>query len=136
MILLIDSTPSKPQITRIMSKQKIGMILCGLVGLALLASGAAKVFGVQEVVDLLGGKTLWVGLIEWACVAAMFIPATRKLGFFLVASYLGGVIATEWINIGDMPITGVALNTLLYVGVALYAPSMMGNLLGAEKTEA
>jgi hypothetical protein len=119
-----------------MSKQKIGMILCGLVGLALLASGAAKVFGVQEVVDMLGEKTLLVGLIEWACAAAMFVPATRKIGFFLVASYLGGVIATEWVNMGETPVTGVVLNTLLYVGIALYAPSMMGNLLGAEKAEA
>jgi len=119
-----------------MSKQRIGMILWGLVGLALLASGAAKVFQVEMMVEQLGAKTLWVGLIEWACVAAMFIPATRKLGFFLCASYLGGVIATEWVAGGQAPIPGVSLNTLLYLGIALYAPSMMGNLLGSEKAAA
>jgi hypothetical protein len=133
MLYLANSTPSKSQTTRIMSKQKIGMILWGLVGVALLASGAAKVFGVQQMVDSLGAKTLWIGLVEWACVAAMFIPATRKLGFFLCASYLGGVIAVEWVSIEEAPIPGVALNSLLYVGIALYAPSMMGDLLGAEK---
>lgn len=111
------------------------MILWGLAGLALLASGTAKVFGVQQMVDTLGSKTLWVGLIEWACVAAMFIPATRKLGFFLCASYLGGVIATEWVSMDGVPIPGVVLNTLLYLGIALYSPSMMGNLLGGSDKE-
>ncbi|MEO0733601.1 MAG: hypothetical protein AAFZ52_12265, partial [Bacteroidota bacterium] len=100
-----------------MSKTRIGTILWGLVGVALLASGAAKVFQVQQMVDALGANTLWVGLIEWACVAAMFLPATRNVGFFLCASYLGGVIATEWLNVGEAPIPGVVLNTLLYVGI-------------------
>ena len=116
-----------------MSREKIGMALWGLVGLALLASGAAKVFGVQMMVDQLGANTLWVGLIEWASVIAMFIPATRKLGFFLCASYLGGVISTEWLVAGGLPMPGVILNTLLYVGIGLYAPSMMGNLLGGKE---
>jgi len=84
-------------------------------------------------VEQLKEKTLWIGLIEWACVIAMFLPATRKLGFFLVASYLGGVIATEWVHGGGIPIPGLTLNTLLYLGIALYAPSAMGNLLGKSK---
>jgi len=116
-----------------MSKQRIGMILWGLVGVLLFASGAAKVFGVEMMVEQLQEKTLWVGLIEWACVIAMFLPATRNLGFFLCASYLGGVIAMEWVGTGGVPIPGVALNTLLYLGIALYAPSAMGNLLGKRK---
>lgn len=117
-----------------MSKQRIGMVLWGIVGLALLASGAAKVFGVQMMVDQLGDKTLWIGLIEWASVIAMFLPATHNLGFFLVASYLGGVIATEWVAGGNAPVPGVVLNTMLYFGVALYSPAAMGNLLGTDKT--
>ncbi|MGB3546599.1 MAG: hypothetical protein WBA17_06470 [Saprospiraceae bacterium] len=119
-----------------MTKQRIGMILWGLVGLALLASGGAKIFQVQALVDALGAKTIWVGLIEWACVAAMFIPATRRLGFFLMASYLGGIIAIEWIVEGEIPIPGIVLNTLLYVGIGLYAPAMMGYLLGGDRTVA
>ncbi len=119
-----------------MTKQRIGMILWGLVALALIASGGAKVFQTEGMVAALGAKTLWVGLIEWACVAAMLIPATRRLGFFLVASYLGGVIATEWVNIGEAPIPGIVLNTLLYVGIGLYAPSLMGYLLGGDRTVA
>lgn len=117
-----------------MSKERIGMILWGLVGLALLASGTAKVMGAEMMVSQLGDKTLWVGLIEWACVIAMFLPATRNLGFFLVASYLGGVIATEWVAGGAAPIPGMVLNTLLYLGIALYAPVAMGNLLGDKKS--
>ncbi|WP_139211830.1 hypothetical protein [Neolewinella agarilytica] len=118
-----------------MSREKIGLALWGLAGLALLASGTAKVFGAEMMVNALGANTLWVGLIEWACVLAMFLPTTRQLGFFLCASYLGGVIATEWLTMGGVPIPGLVLNTLLYVGIALYSPSAMGYLLGGNKVE-
>ena len=85
------------------------MILWGLAGVALLASGITKVMGAEMMVSQLGDKTLWIGLIEIACVAALFLPATRNLGFFLCASYLGGVIATEWVNFGGPPMPGVYL---------------------------
>jgi len=114
-----------------MTKQRIGMILWGLAGLALAASGLAKVFQVEMMVDMLKDNTLWVGLIELLSVAAMFFPATRRVGFFLCASYLGGVIATEWINMGGLPMPGVVLSVLLYLGINLYDPSIMGNLLGS-----
>jgi len=116
-----------------MSRERIGMILWGLAGLALLASGTAKVLGAEIMVNALGANTLWVGLIEWSCVLAMFLPITRPLGFFLCASYLGGVIAMEWLTMGGVPIPGLALNTLLYVGIALYSPSAMGYLLGGKE---
>lgn len=118
-----------------MSRERIGMILWGLAGLALLASGTAKVFGAEMMVNALGVNTLWVGLIEWSCVSAMFLPATRRLGFFLCASYIGGIIAMEWLTMGGAPIPGLVLNTLLYAGIALYSPSAMGYLLVGNKGE-
>jgi hypothetical protein len=36
---------------------------------------------------------------------------------------------------GGIPIPGLVLNTLLYVGIALYSPSAMGYLLGGNKVE-
>ena len=115
-----------------MTKERIGMILWGIAGLALLASGVFKLIQAEEVVALFGDNTLYLGIIEVLAVIAMFVPATRKLGFFLCASYLGGVIATEWVNFGDVPIPGIALSTLLYLGINLYDPSLMGNLLGIK----
>ncbi|MBC6994006.1 hypothetical protein QWY85_08410 [Neolewinella lacunae] len=115
-----------------MTKERIGMALWGLVGIALLGSSIMKLIGGEEVEAMLGKNALYLGLIELTCVIAMFLPATRSLGFFLCASYLGGVIATEWINVGEAPIPGVTLSTLLYVGIALYRPAAMGYLLGGK----
>ena len=115
-----------------MTKERIGMILCGIVGLALLASGVFKLIQAEEVVAMLGANTLYVGIVEVLCVIALFVPATRKLGFFLCASYLGGVIATEWIHLGGAPMPGLILSTMLYVGINLYDASLMGNLIGKK----
>ncbi|MTB50165.1 hypothetical protein [Lewinella sp. W8] len=115
-----------------MTKERIGMILWGMAGLALFASGIFKLLQAEEVVAMLGDNTLYVGIIEVLAVIALFVPATRKLGFFLCASYLGGVIATEWIHLGGAPIPGLVLSTMLYLGINLYDPSLMGNLLGGK----
>lgn len=107
----------------VMKRETIGMLLWGLAGLGLAASGTAKLLQVEMMVNALGDKVLIVGTIEVLCVIALALPATRKLGFFLCASYLGGVIATEWITMGGVPIPGLVLNTLLYAGIALYTPN-------------
>ena len=84
---------------------------------------------------------LWTTLVGTALMSRALGLILLMLGLLLGRigtwiSVLGGVIAVEWVSIEEAPIPGVALNTLLYVGIALYAPSMMGNLLGADKAEA
>lgn len=106
-----------------MNKETIGKYMVFFVGAALLASGGFKLFAAPpEVVEMMGAKLVPIAIIEILTVVAMFIPQTRMLGIILMASYLGGVIATEWLTIGETPIAGVALNTILYVGAALYRP--------------
>lgn len=106
-----------------MNKQRIGLILIGLVGLALVASGMMKIFAAPpEVAETMGANLYYLAAVEIATVAVAAIPRLRLLGVLLMASYLGGVIAFEWLEQGGWPVAGVILNTLLYVGAALYRP--------------
>ena len=106
-----------------MKKERIGLILVGLVGLALVASGIMKLVAAPpEVVEAMGANLPLLATVEIATVVVMAIPRTRLLGILLMASYLGGVIAFEWLEQGGYPVAGVILNTLLYVGAALYRP--------------
>ena len=108
----------------------IGWVLCGITSAALLASGGAKLAQVEQVKEMLGNLALPIGVIEILTVVVFLIPKTNNVGFFLMTSYLGGVIATEWVNLGQAPIPGVMLNTLLWIGMYLRKPSLFG--LGFE----
>ncbi len=55
------------------------------------------------------------GLVQFTGVILFFVPKTRRLGFFLLCSYLGGIIATRALH--DVNHIGVALTILLWVGM-------------------
>lgn len=106
-----------------MSKERIGLILIGLVGFALLGSGIMKFTQPAELVAAMGtGPLLTLAVIELLIVAALVIPRTRLLGIILAASYIGGIIAFSWLVEKEPPLIGIVLNTLLYGGAALYRP--------------
>ncbi len=106
-----------------MNKQRIGLILIGLVGLALVASGLMKLLAPPpEIIETMGANLTLLALVEIGTVVIMAIPQTRLLGILLMASYLGGVIAFEWLQLPGFPVAGVILNSLLYIGAALYQP--------------
>ncbi len=95
----------------------------GLVGLALAGSAGMKLFAPPpEVRESMGSNLVLLAIVELGTVVALAIPRTRLLGVLLVASYLGGVIAFEWLQMPGFPVAGVLLNTLLYAGAALYRP--------------
>ncbi len=108
-----------------MTKERIGLSLIGLVGFALLGSGIMKFTLPQEMVDGMGkGPLLTLAVVELLIVAALIIPRTRLLGVILAASYIGGIIAFSWLVEKEPPVIGLVLNTLLYVGAALYRPQL------------
>ena len=112
-----------------MTKSRIGLILIGLVGLALLGSGIMKFTQPAEMVDMMGvGPLLTLAVVELLIVAALIITRTRMLGIILAASYIGGIIAFSWLAAGETPIVGIILNTLLYAGAALYRPWVTTNV--------
>ncbi|NJC25566.1 hypothetical protein [Neolewinella antarctica] len=109
-----------------MSKQKIGLILLGLVGLALIGSGIFKIIGAAEMGESFGNANVpyILAATEFAIVIALAIPKTRMLGVILGASYFGGAICAAWLIEGEFPLPAMVLNTILYVGAYLYRPSL------------
>jgi hypothetical protein len=111
-----------------MNRERIGLILIGLVGFVLAGSGIFKFTLPEEMTEGMGTTApIILGLIELLIVVALVIPRSRLLGIILAASYIGGIIAFSWLVEGEAPIPGVVLNTLLYVGAALYRPWLMTN---------
>lgn len=106
------------------AKKIVSLVLIGLVGLVLLASASAKFMAAEAVVQgltaigFLPAFPLWaLGLLELACVVALLVPKTWRIGFFLVNGYLGGAGAIE--IAGHQPPIAFAILTLLWIGAFL-----------------
>ena len=123
---LHDSDSSKARIIT-------GYVLSIIPSLLLVFSGVMKLLGDEFMVQnftelkLLPAMTM-IGLIELLCVALYWIPKTMNLGFFLLCSYLGGVIVAELIQVGGigLPIPGLPLAIFLYVGTFLRKKDLSG----------
>jgi hypothetical protein len=118
--------------TQISKKRKIaGYILSILPSLMIFMAGIMKVIGNEGMLENMnkitnwGDKMLLVGLIELGALALYWIPKTSNIGFFLLASFAGGIIVAEVVA-GDFPLSGIIVSTLLYVGTMLKKPSLSG----------
>ncbi len=118
--------------TQISKTRKIaGYALTIIPSLMLLMGGISKVMKSEEMVKNFshipnfGDKIQLVGLILLISLTLYWIPKTSKLGFLLLCSYGGGIIVTEMIT-GQMPVAGIMVTTLLYVGTILRRPSLIG----------
>ena len=105
----------------------ISMVASAMILMAgsLKISGAAVMQHNMNKITHFGDKVLLVGLLELFCLALYWIPKTSKLGFFFLCSFGGGTIVAE-IVAGDLPIAGITLTTLIYVGTMLRKPSLSG----------
>ncbi len=81
----------------------------------MIIDGLAKV-GLQD-------SVLIIGIIELSCIVLYLVPQTSKFGFYLLCSFIGGVIVTQWIS-GDSPTMGIVMAVLLYLGTMLRRPEM------------
>lgn len=118
--------------THISKTRKIaGYALSIIPSLMLLMAGIMKVIGHEALVENMskitnwGDKILLVGIIELVALALYWIPKTSNIGFFLLASYAGGIIVAEVVG-GDFPLPGIMVATMLYVGTMLRKPSLSG----------
>lgn len=118
--------------TQISKTRKIaGYALSIIPSLMILMAGIMKVIGNQGMLENMnkitnwGDKMLLVGLIELGALAFYWIPKTSNIGFFLLASFGGGIIVAEVVA-GDFPLPGIIVSTLLYVGTMLRKPSLSG----------
>jgi len=110
-------------------RSALGWAMCLFVCLGITASGMAKLMKAQPLIDFLKQVNLQdhivtIGIIELTCVAIYLFPKTSNIGFFLLCSYIGGIIATEW-SVGGASI-GVTLAVVFYVGNMLKKPELSG----------
>ena len=112
-----------------MTKERIGLLLLGLVCLSMIATGILKIIGAEEAGAAFGNPSApyILAITEFLTAAALLLPRTRLLGTLLAASYLGGATAFAWLAGKELPIASLALLVILYVGAALYRPALTTN---------
>jgi len=94
----------------------------------LTAACLGKLTANEEVVQNLAPYNInpqLLGIVLLGCLLLYLIPKTSNIGFFLLCSYMGGVIVGELVK-GDPPIMGIVLSILLYVGTMLRKPELSG----------
>ncbi|MCI4669037.1 MAG: DoxX family protein [Bacteroidia bacterium] len=108
----------------------IGYILSILFSLIILMAGFAKIVGAEPIMENMSkipnweDKVLFLGVLEIALLALYWIPRTGKLGFYLLCSYVGGIIVAEVVS-GQAPVTGIVVAVFLYAGTVMRNPSML-----------
>lgn len=118
----------EPHISRV---QKIaGYSLSILASLAVLVSGLLKFVQnpwSMEPLNKLGLSEhgIAVAIIEVLCVVLYWFPRSSNIGFFLLCSYVGGIMVAE-ILMGEAPVPGLVIACMVYVGTLLRKPSLAG----------
>jgi hypothetical protein len=118
----------EPGISR--TRKISGYALSIFASLAVLGSGLLKFTSSPDILALLeqlglADHLVLIGLVEIAVVLVYWIPRTSNLGFFLFCSYVGGITIAELI-LGQVPIPGLAIGALVYVGTLLRKPALLG----------
>jgi len=109
----------------------LGWALSIVVSLGILSSGMAKLMKSKQLVEGLAKINLaehvvTIGVIEIICVILYLLPKTANIGFFLLCSYMGGIIAAEWAMGHNPPTLGIIIAVFLYVGTMLRRPELSG----------
>ena len=118
----------------------VGYMLSILFSFQIFMAGLMKIIANPEMIKVMASLgamanyTLFVGWGELILLALYWIPQTRKLGFFLMCSFVGGIIATE--IIAERPvIVGIITAVLLYAGTIMRYPSLLKSMKGKENSE-
>ena len=121
--------------TQISKARKIaGYTISILASFMLFMSGIMKIIGNEEMqinmakVTNFGDKLMFIGILEIIILILYWIPRTMNIGFFLLASFGGGIIVAEIVT-GEMPIAGILVTTLFYVGTILRKPALSGSYI-------
>ena len=108
----------------------VGYILSILFSFQILMAGILKVISEPGIVERMkeiphwGDKLMFIGVLELVLLALYWIPKTQKLGFYLLCSFMGGVIVAE-VAAGTPPVVGIISAVLLYAGTFLRNPSIV-----------
>jgi hypothetical protein len=106
------------------SKKIVTNVLVWLPALLLALSATAKFASATVIVNNLTKAGIIpyfplpaLGFLELTCVVLYLIPATWRIGFYLLCGYLGGAGAIELSQ--HLPPTAFILLTLVWIGVFL-----------------
>ena len=107
-----------------------GYTMSILFSVQILMAGIMKVIRAAPIVENMNAVTNWedkilfIGILELVLLALYWIPKTQKLGFYLLCSFVGGVIVAEVVA-GKAPVAGIAVAVLLYAGTTLRFPKLL-----------
>lgn len=109
-----------------MDKQKIGLWMIYLIAAAMGITATFKIVGAEDGVELFGNAAApyILAVVQLIILVTLIMAKTRLLGVLLAASYIGGIIAFSWLHVPELPIVGIVLNIILYVGAALHWPKL------------
>lgn len=112
------------------ARSRIGTVLVSLLGVVLIASGAAKFAEVPKVVEQLGAmgivswRLFFVAGLELISALLFLVPSTRSFGLLMVSAFLGGAIATH-LEHGQAIAQPAVFLTLLWLGAWLRHPEIL-----------
>jgi hypothetical protein len=117
------------------TKNIISWVLAGLVAFIFLGSAVSKFTANEEALKMASSFGLDasanfnLGLIEIACVILFAIPRTGILGTLLLASYMGGAIATH-LEHGLPVLAPCAIQAFLWIAAFVRFPELSKRILG------
>lgn len=110
----------------------IGYILSILFSFQIIMAGIMKLIASPEMtknmatLGPMNDNMLLVGAGELILLVLYWLPKTHKLGFYLMCSFVGGIIATEIIAARPLSI-GISTAVMLYAGTIMRFPSLIKN---------
>ena len=117
------------------ARTPLGWALGGLVFLLFFASAADKIVGSQHAMKMgssfgLSSEAYRVlGLVELGSALLFFVPRTGLLGTLLLASYMGGAIATH-LQHGQDILFPASVEALVWVAAAVRFPETYRRITG------
>ena len=112
------------------TRKIVGWVISGLLGALLLFSAFGKLSGnMTEDMTSWGfteGHVVAIGIVEVICLVLFLIPKTSSLGTLLLASYMGGAIATH-MQQGDSFIFQAVVNGVVYVAGFIRNPGLLSS---------
>lgn len=111
-------------------QRTLGLVLSILFSIQIFIAGILKVVRADVMIEQvkliphMADLMVFVGLLELILLGLYWYPQTRKIGFYLMCSFMGGVIVAE-ITAGKVPTVGIITAVLLYAGTLLRYPRQM-----------
>ena len=108
----------------------VGYVISLMASSIIAFSAMVKLFGKELMIESMvalnmESVTTYLGVAEVLCLVLYWTPKTSNIGFFLLCTFMGGVIASEMV-MGYTPYAGGMITLLLVVGTFLRKPELSG----------